>query len=485
MGTRLVLALAVILIFLFVFNILWSAREQKELALEQAKTFTDGVAETVLSSLNSMMHQDTIDERAEFLQLVKATTTGVTELRVFRSDSVNEQFGPGLEGEQAKDDMEREVLQTGKTYFEIIEKGDKRFLRSIKPFVMETNRGGLIDCTQCHDGGAGTVNGAINIMFSLEESDIRLKESITEMVIFFVIELFIILGLVILLIKRNVNNVLYKIINLLMENSTNLDTAATHIAHASSNLADNSSKQSSAVVETSNSLSDLSNSARTNAKEAAMSKKFMMDVKSVVNDGKEQMNKTVYSMQSISKSSAEVTSIIKVIEEIAFQTNLLALNAAVEAARAGEHGKGFAVVAEEVRNLAQRSAAAAKDTASLISTSLKQSKGGESLVNQLADKLTRISESADKVGDRVEEISRSIESQADGISHINQAVDDIDSATQSTASAATETAAASRSLSDQATELHEIIGFLKSIIRGEQNKGKKGKNARLPTGSGD
>ena len=162
-------------------------------------------------------------------------------------------------------------------------------------------------------------------------------------------------------------------------------------------------------------------------------------------------------INEISGSSKQIANIIKVIDEIAFQTNLLALNAAVEAARAGEHGKGFAVVAEEVRNLAQRSASAAKDTAQLIEDSTKKVDAGVDLTKKVEASLKEIVKNVKKVTNLVNEIANASQEQSEGVGQVGQAISQMDQITQQNAANAEETASASEELSAQANSLLSLV----------------------------
>ena len=172
----------------------------------------------------------------------------------------------------------------------------------------------------------------------------------------------------------------------------------------------------------------------------------------------------ITSMEEIGASSNKISKIIKVIDEIAFQTNILALNAAVEAARAGEAGMGFAVVAEEVRNLAQRSAQAAKDTASLIEDSILKSGEGSRKLGQVAGSIQAITDGAGKVKTLVDEVEASSKEQAQGIEQISKAIAQMDTVTQQTAANAEESASASEELNAQSQALMAVVDQLQTLV---------------------
>lgn len=467
LGTKLILVLAFIFTAVSVINILWYVNKQQSLALKESKTFALGVAETVLSSINTMMVQGTIDERDVFLELVKATTPGLTEIRVFRSQTVVDQFGEGREGERPVDELDYEVLRTGKPAFTIIERDGERFLRSVVPFVVTTNRGGTINCLDCHEAQEGDVNGGMSMLMSMKEIDEQVAGDTVKMVINSIIEIAVIIGLVALVTNRNVNVVLRRITDQLKENSDNVDTASRQIADASRSLAESTTEQAASIEETSATLAELSDAAEKNAGGAKNTEKLMGDVNRLVSDGRSAMTETISAMGTISQNTNEIADIIKVIRDIAFQTNLLALNAAVEAARAGEHGKGFAVVAEEVRNLAVRTGAALNDTVELIDAADKSSREGAKLVGIVDNSLNKIAEAAAAVSESVRHITEGSSEQAVGINQINKAVAEMDKATQANAATSEQTAAAAESLSGQVEQLHAIIEKLGAIIQGE------------------
>jgi methyl-accepting chemotaxis protein len=173
-------------------------------------------------------------------------------------------------------------------------------------------------------------------------------------------------------------------------------------------------------------------------------------------------------MKSIDSSSAEVAKIVKDIDEIAFQTNILALNAAVEAARAGEAGAGFAVVADEVRSLAQRSAAAAKETAAKIATAIENSRNGSANSAKVADSLQKIAGSVSATDSLVGDIANAAREQSLGIEQINSAMTQMEKVTQGNAASAEETASAAEELSAQARSMQEMVARLRRFVGGKQ-----------------
>jgi len=265
-------------------------------------------------------------------------------------------------------------------------------------------------------------------------------------------------------IARDIKRRLTDITDQLVTGATQVTAASGEIQAASVKLAEGATQQASSLEETSASLEQISSMVRQNSDNASSVNGLMVENKSFVLSGTQSMAEMVTAMDSIKKSSGEISKIIKVIEEIAFQTNLLALNAAVEAARAGEHGKGFAVVAEEVRNLAQRSATASRDTAALIANAVKKSDEGSAIVHKATADLDKIEQSTKQISDIVATITTASKEQSIGVDQVTKAVSNLDGVTQSNAAVAEESAAASEELSAQAEALKSLSHSLSRLV---------------------
>jgi methyl-accepting chemotaxis protein len=236
-----------------------------------------------------------------------------------------------------------------------------------------------------------------------------------------------------------------------------ISAASNEISHGSQELAESTSEQASSLEEISSSLEEINSLTRGNADNAKSSLSLAEKAVKAVDEGNTAMDKMNKAMDTILKSSQETSKIIKTIDEIAFQTNLLALNAAVEAAHAGDAGKGFAVVAEEVKNLALRSAEAAKNTNTLIDESAKNSEMGASIVEQVYKSFAEMKDQFNKVKSIVNEISASSDEQAQGVNQISSSVNEMNMATQKNAANAEESAAAAEELNSSAMELKSMV----------------------------
>ena len=238
-----------------------------------------------------------------------------------------------------------------------------------------------------------------------------------------------------------------------------VSTAAQQIARGNDDLSQRTQEQASSLEETASSMEEMTSTVKQNAENANHANLLARSAREQAESGGEIAGRAIAAMGEIDASSRKIADIVGLIQEIAFQTNLLALNAAVEAARAGEQGRGFAVVATEVRNLAQRSANAAKEIKGLITDSEEKVRGGKELVNESGKALAAIVGSVKKVTDIVAEIAAASQEQSAGIDQVNNAVMQMDEMTQQNAALVEEASAAARAMHEQATELTEQVRF--------------------------
>ena len=273
-------------------------------------------------------------------------------------------------------------------------------------------------------------------------------------------------------IARAIIKPLQIIIKSINEGAEQVSSAAMQVASASQSLAEGATEQAAGLEETSSSLEEMSSMTSQNADNAGQASHLSDSAKATADRGNQSMEKMNRAIGDIQKSSDETAKIIKVIDEIAFQTNLLALNAAVEAARAGEAGKGFAVVAEEVRNLAMRSAEAAKSTTNLIDESVRNAKSGVDISAEVAEAIIDIRSDIVKSADLISEIAAASKEQAMGIEQVNTSVSHMDKVTQSNAANAEESASASEELSAQAEEMNHVVLELVELVGGKTSGNK-------------
>jgi methyl-accepting chemotaxis protein/methyl-accepting chemotaxis protein-1 (serine sensor receptor) len=239
--------------------------------------------------------------------------------------------------------------------------------------------------------------------------------------------------------------------------SDTISSASAQIAAGNMDLSDRTGEQAASLEETASSMEELTSTVRQNADNARQANQLAVSASSIATKGGEVVEQVVETMGSINESSNKIVDIIAVIDGIAFQTNILALNAAVEAARAGEQGRGFAVVASEVRNLAQRSAAAAKEIKQLIDDSVGKVESGAKLVNQAGHTMKEIVTSIQRVTDIMGEITSATQEQTAGLEQIHQAINEMDTITQQNVALVEEAASASTALQDQANSLSKIV----------------------------
>lgn len=264
--------------------------------------------------------------------------------------------------------------------------------------------------------------------------------------------------------KDKMGNSLYLVVESLNRIFGEIDSSTQQVASGSKqvsngaqDLARGAIEQSESIQHLSYSIAEIAEKTKGNAVTADRTSKLSMEIKENAEKGSRQMNEMMTAVQEINNANHSISKIIKTIDDIAFQTNILALNAAVEAARAGQHGKGFAVVAEEVRNLAAKSAEAARETGNMIQNTMEKAEFGASIAGETATSFTEIVDGINKSGDLIAEIARASEEQSHGISQINNNIEQVTHIVQQNSATAQESAAASEEMSSQSDVLKEMI----------------------------
>ena len=260
---------------------------------------------------------------------------------------------------------------------------------------------------------------------------------------------------------KDMNESLIGIVSGVRSSTDAITTGSQQVAAGNSDLSQRTEQQASSLEETASSMEQLASTVRQNAENAKQANQMAASASDIAVKGGLVVGEVVQTMASISTSSKKIVDIISVIEGIAFQTNILALNAAVEAARAGEQGRGFAVVATEVRNLAQRSAAAAKEIKTLIGDSVEKVDTGSKQVDQAGATMNEIVSAVKRVTDIMSEIAAASNEQSAGIEQVNQAITQMDEVTQQNAALVEEAAAAAESMQEQAKGLFEAVSVFK------------------------
>ena len=264
--------------------------------------------------------------------------------------------------------------------------------------------------------------------------------------------------------KNAINYSLVKIndvVNVATDVSATVSHSAREVSQGSKDLSQRVQDQAISLEQTSSTMEQMTSQLQSTTENAHQATEMALDMRQQAIHGVEVMGETIAAMKSIEESSQRISDIVSLIDSIAFQTNLLALNAAVEAARAGEHGRGFAVVAGEVRNLAQKSANAAKDIKNLIDETVERVARGSDLAQRTGTMLNQMNEAVENVAQRIQQIAGAASEQSQGVQQVNKAIAQIDSVTQQNAALVEQTNAAAESLSDQARLLQKEMSFFK------------------------
>ena len=266
------------------------------------------------------------------------------------------------------------------------------------------------------------------------------------------------------LIKDSINDHIHNLSNIMADvntSSTQVSSGAKQVANGAQMLAQGSTEQAASIQELSSSIAEIAEKTKINAEIAGKTAKLTETIKDNAEKGSHRMDEMITAVKDINDASQSISKIIKTIDNIAFQTNILALNAAVEAARAGQHGKGFAVVAEEVRNLASKSAEAAKETGDMIQNSMDKAELGTRIAGETAESLKEIVTGINESTQYVAEIAVASEQQSMGISQINVGIDQVAQVVQQNSATAEESAAASEEMSGQSNMLQQLIAQFK------------------------
>ena len=482
--------------------IFWSAREQERSAMEQAGLFAASTARATVLGLDAVMASGDLDELKAFVAEIRRDEA-VESLRVVRGERVTRQFGEATREGSGVDREEQQAITDGRQYQGAEVSGGRLVYRVINPVIASRNVMGK-DCLGCHQVKEGDVLGAVSLQIRLDsitQAVHDFKRNIVVVALLFGVP--VLVGLYLLL-TRTITRPLKAVISQIQDISegegdltkrlevknqdeigelarwfnlfidklhdimaqvrqvaNHVHTASKEMSAAAEALSSGAQEQAASIEETAASIGEMTETVKQNANAARAANQFAVGSRDGAERGGQIVTSAVRAMGEINTASKRIAEIITTIDEIAFQTNLLALNAAVEAARAGEQGRGFAVVAAEVRNLAQRSATAAKEIKTLIKDSVKKVEDGSELVNKSGETLQEIVTTVKRVTDIVGEIAVTSQEQATGIDQVNKAVTQMDQVVQANAAQTEELSSTAYSLTAQAQELEALVGRFK------------------------
>ncbi len=328
--------------------------------------------------------------------------------------------------------------------------------------------------TEVGDTGS---NWAVMTSVPLSELHADTTKVITIGTILAVIFILLIIGLLIFIVNRFIANPITYSINSISESAGQVSYSSKQLSESSQQLSEGATEQAASIEETSATMDETSSMVKQNADNTRQANNLSKEASEAAAVGSKRMGEMTESMEELKKSSGDISKIIKVIDDIAFQTNMLALNAAVEAARAGDAGQGFAVVAEEVRNLAQKSAKAAKDTAEIIDRNIDLSERGVSISVAVNESLEEIMQKTSDVNQLMDEISAASDEQAKGTRQVTEAIGQMEVVVQSNAASSEESAASAEELRSQAANLENIVIELNKLVKGQ--KSSIGKNSEV------
>ena len=493
------------ILVLFTFATIVLSHSIKTIILDSVQQRAEGIANAVIDGANMLMETGEISlpENRKLLIRKISSSGNIVGLRLVRAEQVIRQFGPGLPEEQIQDQVERSAIESKKPSYLLEDRSGVPVFRAVTPYIVSHDFHGT-DCLNCHTVEVGSVNGASDIDIDLTTDFEKLHriilwlvvgQMVVQLILFFLIRWvmrrFVIHPLdeavgaadriaqgdltvrietrsgdetgQLLQALKDMNASLRNIVGEVRGTTNSISTAAQEIAAGNSDLSQRTEEQASSLEETASSMEELTSTVKQNAENAKQANQLATNASDIAVKGGLAVNEVVHTMGLISTSSRKIMDIISVIESIAFQTNILALNAAVEAARAGEQGRGFAVVASEVRNLAQRSAAAAKEITALIDDSVDKVDMGSRQVDQAGETMNEIVSAVKRVTDIMSEIAAASSEQSSGIEQVNQALIQMDEVTQQNAALVEQAAAAAESMQEQANNLCEAVSVFKLL----------------------
>jgi len=488
----------------------WLSIQFEHQVMKAAEERTTAVADGAINGLNTLMvikidGKDVISDEKARIEFTKkiAASEYVKELRIIRSKGTTDEFGAGGPNQAPTDEMDRAVLADGQTRYQLNEGKGAASIRAVVPFIAKKNFR-TIDCLSCHGVDEGSVLGAASITVDVQDDLATVRAINTGMWIgqlLLQVVLFFVVGTVV---KRSLRQLggepsvavelaqkvaegeltsrialragdsssllaqldamqrkLGGVVRQVRTGAESVATASGQIAQGNRDLSSRTEGQASALEQTAASMEELNSTVHRNAESAREASQMANRASAVAVKGGEVVGQVVETMRGINVASHKISDIIGVIDGIAFQTNILALNAAVEAARAGEQGRGFAVVATEVRSLAGRSAAAAKEIKQLISASVERVEQGTAQVDQAGSTMSEVVSSIKRVTDIVAEISTASSEQSAAVGQVGEAVKQMDQMTQQNAALVEEMSAAADSLNTQAQELVGTVSIFK------------------------